>query len=185
MPPRISAAWASGCKKLSVIANNATARTVARQPVSERLRIMAYSRRGSRGDALLKRRMRISYSLPCGGRCPKGGGGLGVHHSCALRVGRPSPPPALSLRRAQARGPPPPAGRAIAYEFFELLPHHMGEVPGGRRGTLLKRFVLSPSGPVGPPPPYDGGGIMSGEPICNSPPVAGDKRGAWSIGAKR
>src|SRR5260221_10819358 len=57
--------------------------------------------------------------------------------------------------------------------FFELLPHHMGEVPGGRRGTLSKRFVLSPSGPVGPPPPYDGGGIMSSEATCDSPALRG------------
>src|SRR5216684_6639274 len=54
-----------------------------------------------------------------------------------------------------------PAGVGLSrMNFFELLPHHMGEVPGGRRGTLSKRFVPSPSGPVGPPPPYDGGGMI-------------------------
>src|SRR5260221_9640866 len=36
----------------------------------------------------------------------------------------------------------------------------MGEVPAGRRGALSKRFVPSPSGPAGPPPPCDGGGIL-------------------------
>src|SRR5258707_7255982 len=36
----------------------------------------------------------------------------------------------------------------------------MREVPEGRRGTLSKRFVPSPSGSTGPPPPYDGGGIL-------------------------
>src|SRR5712672_3190160 len=33
--------------------------------------------------------------LPRRGRCPKGGGRLGVHHRGGLRVERPSPPPAL------------------------------------------------------------------------------------------
>src|SRR5260221_13650848 len=42
-----------------------------------------------------------------------------------------------------------------------FLPYHMGEVPKGRRGTVSKRFVLSPSDPIGPPPPYDAG--LSGE----------------------
>src|SRR5882757_7681166 len=36
----------------------------------------------------------------------------------------------------------------------------MGEVPEGRRGTPSKRFVPSPSDPIGPPPPYDGGGMI-------------------------
>src|SRR5258708_11941087 len=40
----------------------------------------------------------------------------------------------------------------------------MGEVPAGRRGTLSKRFVLSPSGPTGPPPPCDGGGVRKVSP---------------------
>src|SRR5258708_39952820 len=127
MPPRISAAWASGCRKLSVIANNATARTVARQPVSERLRIMAYSRRGSRGDALLKRRMRISYSLPCGGGAQRAEGDS-VFITVALFVLRDRVPLwPLACAERKRGGPPPPAGRAIAYEFFELLPHMMGE----------------------------------------------------------
>src|SRR5258708_19851871 len=36
-----------------------------------------------------------------------------------------------------------------------------GEVPEGGRGTLSKRFGSSASDPIGPPPPYDGGGVMS------------------------
>src|SRR5476649_1121500 len=39
-PSRIIAAWASGCRKLSVIANSATASAIARQPWSERSAIM-------------------------------------------------------------------------------------------------------------------------------------------------
>jgi len=37
-PSRISAAWASGCRKLSVIANSAVAKAAARQPDSRWLR---------------------------------------------------------------------------------------------------------------------------------------------------
>ena len=42
-PLRIRAAWASGCRKFSVIANSAAANAAARQPWSERLRIHGHS----------------------------------------------------------------------------------------------------------------------------------------------
>src|SRR5882757_9806569 len=40
------------------------------------------------------------------------------------------------------------------------LPHHMGEVPEGRRGTLSKRFVPPPPPPHRALPPHGGGGMV-------------------------
>jgi hypothetical protein len=47
-PSRINAAWASGCRKLRVIANSAAAKVAARQPEAGRLRSMPKLRTNAR-----------------------------------------------------------------------------------------------------------------------------------------
>jgi len=76
--------------------------------------------------------------LPRRGRCPKGGGGLGVHHSGDLRVERPSPPPAL---RATS-----PYGGGNQESMWKWNKITSSEAQARRRGStrviLFKRNLL-------------------------------------------